>query len=284
MAQNSYLGLNRKIAKLLLKDLDSTFRLTQDEVNVLCIEAQNGSKKAIDTLVRANYKWVLKIALRQCKSPEDMMDIFNEGVIGLIEAIHNFKPAKGFRFSTYSVWWIRRYIGFYYTTCGREIRVPGNLNLAIMKYRKELKTKPELRNQNQEIIIEEFCKKNKITKELFLDALYTRIGVLSLDWKDPTGEDGESRSLHEMLPNNVENPDNFFSTVEKKELIQKSLKKLLSKQELFIVKNYYGLDETPSQIYEELGTSLNISRERIRQVLNIAKDVLKKDKILNEIS
>jgi RNA polymerase primary sigma factor len=135
----SYYNFSNETLWLLTQDANKVKLLSKDEEQELFKHAKAGSKKARDRLMRANIRFVLKVAIQHKHSPIPLPDLVNEGMMGLNRAIDDFNPSSGNRFISYAVWWIRCYITRAINETGYYIRLPANNMLAIRRKAQSIK-------------------------------------------------------------------------------------------------------------------------------------------------
>lgn len=258
--------------KVYLKEIKDIPLLTaQDEID-LARRIQKGDKSARDNMIRANLRLVISIAKRYTNLGIPLSDLIEEGNIGLMRGVDKFDPDKGFRFSTYAAWWIKQGISRAIIDQGKMIRVPVYLNEEIMKYRKAVETLThQLRRRPGHA---EIARKLKVSidKVRELDGAIAK--MFSLD--APLGEDGEGRVRDVIEDENMIAPDETVELFLNKERAR-SILDSLDERERVIIEMRFGLGEDVEQhTLSQIAKTLDISRERVRQIEELAIEKLKK--------
>ena len=122
--------------RLYLKDIKKLALLTPEEEISLAIKIKKGDKKARHKMIQANLRLVISIAKKYSHLGVSMMDLIEEGNLGLIKAVEKFNPKKGYRFSTYGAWWIRQYVSRAIANQGKTVRMPVYVIELLMRYKK----------------------------------------------------------------------------------------------------------------------------------------------------
>lgn len=256
--------------QLYFKNISSYKPLSMDEEKELGIKIKNGDTDALKKLILANLKFVASVAHKYKNSGIPLADIINQGNIGLIEAAKRYDPDKNVKFITYAVWWIRQAIIHGIANQSRFVRLPikqaGNLykvNAAKERLTKELKREPTL---------EEISASVGISEDEMADLLQISKKHLSLDASSNDEDD------HFFL----DNIEDEHSSVEEA-IMQKTLKNSideivqdLNEREASIINMRFGIDDGIPKTLEEIGSILNLSRERVRQLEERAMEKLRR--------
>lgn len=234
--------------------------LSAEEEVLLARRVARGDKRAKDQLTEANLRLVVSIARRYSVPGVPMADLIQEGNIGLIRAVEKFDPERGFRFSTYATWWIRRAIARAVINQGRTIRIPVYIADTIHKV---VRATNELRQQlSREPTAEEIATALKIPIERVQEVLYVASEPLSLE--APVG-DRESAQLSDFLQTASSRTMDMSTTLIQREQLEAVLCQL-TEREREILQLRYGLNDCPPQTLEEVGHLLSVTRERVRQI------------------
>jgi RNA polymerase primary sigma factor len=246
---------------LYLRDIAKENVLSTEEEVQLAERIKTGDMFALEKLTKANLKFVVSVAKQYQHRGLTLPDLINEGNLGLIIAAQKFDSAKGFRFITYAVWWIRQSIINAISEKSRAIKIP----------RKQVDTLNKIRNAmrhleqklEREPSLEELSEHLGLPEEKISALLSVNKPVESVD--NNFGEDSEF-SLKDI----ISNPDNDLSDSNLideslKEEIRRSLSKLDIK-EREVLQFYYGLGATKGLDLEEISREMNLSTERIRQI------------------
>lgn len=230
---------------------------------------KSGDKAAANELVKANLRFVISVAKQYQNKGLTLVDLIQEGNIGLIEAAKRYDETRGFRFISYAVWWIRQSIMHAISEQCRTVRVPMNqvvyinkINKASEKFEQEHGRKPSVEELEKETNLDS----NKIT---FTLSSVSRSVSLETPFKDE-----EAGCLLDVIPNdNSESADEYSSRND----LSSSLETVLSKlpfRERDILKMSFGIGMLPMQ-NEEIGNRFGIGCERVRQIQKEALTTLK---------
>jgi RNA polymerase primary sigma factor len=235
--------------------------LTPEQEVSLARRVQAGDPHAKRILIESNLRLVVSIAKKYNARGIPLADLIQEGNLGLIRAVEKFDWRKGFRFSTYATWWIRRAIARAIINQGRTIRIPVYVAELINKV---MKTQNRLQQEFQrEATEEEIAEEVGLSVDRVREMLRVSNEPLSLE--QPVGEKDNS-SLGDFVPNtNMPTPTEVTKEMIKNEEIDAILGKLTIR-EREVVRLRFGLDDGLPRTLEEVGTALNVTRERVRQI------------------
>ncbi len=237
----------------------------------LAAKIKKGNKAAKAEMIRANLRLVVKIARDYANLGLPLLDLISEGNIGLVKAVERFDPAKGGKLSTYGSWWIKQSIKRALANQGKTIRLPVHLVDKIAKIRRVgagLSDELGREATDEEIAEEVGMNAGKVTQ-----LKQAAIRPASLD--APVGED-DSTEFGEMV-GDVAAVDPFESLSDKNMQIEVGeLLGQLDDREMKIINARFGLDGSDPITLEEVGDKFGVTRERIRQLQNIALGKLRK--------
>ncbi|MBE6159987.1 MAG: sigma-70 family RNA polymerase sigma factor [Lactobacillales bacterium] len=218
-------------------------------------------KKSFDKMFNSNLRLVVSVARRYYRDDLEILDLISEGNLGLAKAIGNFDVSLGFKFSTYAIWYIRKFIRSFVSSEANKLRIPNNLNNYIIKLKKDISILEQ--EYQKKLSLEEISKLLNIEIDKLVKYLSYEIEVKSLN--QTFGEDDDS-TLEEFIPNK-ENIEKTVLNVLLKEDI-KELYTYLSKKELDVIKMRYGLDEYAGMNYSlnEIGKKYNVTRQYIKKI------------------
>ncbi len=254
-----------------LREISEVPLLKPDEEVKLARRIQRGDVKAREHMIRANLRLCVKIARDYEHHGVPLLDLINEGNIGLMKAVDYFDPTKGAKFSTYSSWWIKQAIKRAVANQSRTIRIPIHLRDRIAQFwRTHSQLHDELGREptDEEIADEMDLPINRIRK--------MRRAMLSTISLDAQLGDDDSSLVSEVVPD--ERSNTAYQDLENRtrtDLVRELLDKL-NDRELTILRQRFGLDGGSEKTLEEVGELFNLTRERIRQLQNIALIKLRK--------
>jgi len=266
-----------------LKEIGKTPLLTASEEKELAKRAEKGDEEARQHLIKANLRLVVSIAKRYARrSPQlSILDLIQEGNIGLARAVSKFDYRKGFKFSTYATWWIRQAITRALADQSRTIRIPVHMVEIISKY---TQTKRRL---SQELGREPSPEEIAIEMDTDIDKIHNiqKISQQVLSLESPVGEEDEDSTLQEFIKD-----EKSLTPVQltDRTLLREKIKEVLvdlPEREQEILKMRFGLTDAITHTLEEVGNKFNVTRERIRQIEAKALEKIRahqKAKILEE--
>jgi RNA polymerase primary sigma factor len=200
-------------------------------------------------------------------------DLIQEGCIGLVEAAKRFDIHQGTQFSTYAVWWIRQRIYRAIADVGFTCKIPANMHLSMMKVRK-IAASLYQENPGHEPSAHEIAEQMDAEPELIQFLIDSSAKSVSLD--TPVGGDDKRIALHETIPSRLaQDPLTALQSQELTDKIGAAVDSLRAKQ-MRIIREYYGLGNGHELTYEEIGSRMHLTRERVRQIKMRALEKLKR--------
>jgi RNA polymerase primary sigma factor len=246
--------------EIYLQEIGHERLISTEEEEDLARRIKNGDKEALERLTKANLRFVVSVAKQYQNQGLSLLDLINEGNMGLIRAAEKFDETRGFKFISYAVWWIRQSIQQALADQSRLIRLPVNqvgsankMKRFVNKFEQENERMPNLCELMDEMDLPE----NKL-KEVM------SVGCKQISMDAPmANEDGSN--LLEILPNtDTPNTDNLLVQESLQEEIGRSLE-ALDERERNILKAFYGIGQ-PEMTLEEIGEKYGLTRERVRQL------------------
>lgn len=255
---------------LYLKEIGKLQPLSSENEAAIAARIHKGDQKAIDTLVKANLRFVVSVARNYQNQGMPLSDLINEGNIGLVRAAQKFDEKKNFRFISYAVWWIRQAILQSLAEHSRIMRLPLNKAGAIHKISKtqtELEQRYNRLPDASEIAQELGVSENAVSETIAISSSHISL--------DAPLKDTDSSSLADIIQTNLNsNPEDELQTISLNKEIKKMLN-FLTEREKEIIKMYYGIENETAYTLDEIGRKFNITRERVRQIKSKALSRLK---------
>jgi RNA polymerase primary sigma factor len=246
-----------------LQEIGKVDLLTPEQEIELAKRIKKGDQTALESLTKANLRFVVSVAKQFQNQGLSLGDLINEGNLGLIKAAKRFDETRGFKFISYAVWWIRQSIMQAIAEQSRMVRLPlnrvGELNKigkAYSKLEQEYERKPNAAELAQELDMDAEEVANSLQ-------LYGR--HVSVDAPFQNGDDNKNNLLDVMVNEEQPSPDiNLMSESLKNEVA--NVLSTLSEKEADVLKLYFGINSERSATLEEIGERFNLTRERVRQI------------------
>ena len=249
--------------QMYLKEIGKTPLLSKDEERELAKRSEKGDEEARQKLMKANLRLVVSIAKRYVnRTPHlSILDLIQEGNIGLSRAVEKFDYRRGFKFSTYATWWIRQAITRALADQSRTVRIPVHMVETISKYtqvRRQL-----IQELGRDPLAEEIAAEMGIEVDKVRHIQKISQEVLSIE--TPIGDEEDS-TLSDFIPDERNaTPSQLTARAMLRDLI-KEIMVDLTEREQQILKMRFGLEDGISHTLEEVGKAFGVTRERIRQI------------------
>ncbi|MGM9875688.1 MAG: RNA polymerase sigma factor RpoD/SigA [Bacilli bacterium] len=235
-------------------------------------------KSAFDKMFISNLRLVVSIA-KKYKCNVELLDLINEGNLGLMKAIEKYDSTLGFKFSTYATWWIRQAIQRAISIQNSSIRIPENYKSELIKFKKNLE-QLELQ-EKRKLSKEEISKKLSIPLYVVDDYFRSMFEIVSLD--QPVGNDNDA-TIMDFVETEDDVEKKVFREMLKKDI--NSLFKTLTDKEIMVIKMRYGLDEYENNSTQlpDIAKAMSVSSERIRQIERKALLKMRRQSVIDKES
>ena len=254
-------GLVGDSVKLYLQQISDIPLLSFAEEQELAARIATGDKEAANILVEHNLRLVVSVAKKYMGCGLSLLDLIQEGNIGLIKAAEKYDAAKGFRFSTYATWWIRQTISRALSDQSRAIRIPANVAELSGKIKRVtgMLTQQLGRTPTEE----------EIAKELDIEVDKVKVAIdmsQAVSSLDVAVGDDDDTTIGDLQPDrNAENPLANMVAEANREIIE-TVFATLSDREAQVLRLRFGMDVDEPRTLEQVGKELGVTRERIRQI------------------
>jgi len=265
------------LVKTYLQEIGKVPLLTREEEIELAKRIERGDEKAREKMALANLRLVVSIAKRYKGLGLPLLDLIQEGNIGLMKAVEKFDWTKGYKFSTYATWWIRQAISRALADKSRTIRIPAHIIEAIRKlYKLE---EEHVQEHGVPPSLEELAGKLNLPLEEIERVKKASQYTSSLE--RPVGEDGDA--LEDFIGDDEAHSPvrEAFTALQKEELLRALAR--LEYRERRILELRYGLYDNRTRTLEDVGKEFNISRERVRQIEKEALEKLRAMKLRERV-
>ena len=247
--------------ELYLKDNAKHKTLSSEEEAIYAARIKKGDKKALDTLVKANLRFAVSVARKYQNQGLPLSELISEGNIGLIKAAKRFDEKKNFKFISYAVWWIRQSILRALADRSRITRIPLH-RIGVIHRVRTTQNRLEQKYRRQPST-DEIAQEMGVGREEVLTIQSIGNRAVSLD--SPVKDEDGSELIDILRDEDQEMPDNRLIEISRQEGVNRILD-ALEERERDVLKLYFGLGVETTHTLDEIGSQLNLSRERVRQI------------------
>jgi RNA polymerase nonessential primary-like sigma factor len=247
------------------KEIGSYPLLTVEEERYYGQKARNGDEKARHKMIVSNLRLVVKIATNYTNYSLSLLDLVEEGNLGLIRAVEKFEPERGFRFSTYATWWIRQTIERAIMNQSHTVRLPIHIRKEINRYNR---VATQLKQKNQhEANLEEIAKTVSQPVQRVRELLQLNSSTTSISLSGD--EDQEWSLLDQLTDDEGGDPVEQLQTQDAFCVVTKYLSQLSDKEQQ-VLERRFGINGKEPSTLSSIGKSLGVTHERVRQIQNDA--------------
>ncbi|MDR0516531.1 MAG: RNA polymerase sigma factor RpoD/SigA [Fibromonadaceae bacterium] len=272
--------IKRNVYFQYLNEISRIPLLTRDEENLLLQRVSNGDKAALNHLVRANLRFVIRVANLYKGQGLDLNDLINEGNLGLMEAAVRWDSSKNLKFISYAVWWVRQNIIKAINEKARLVRISAEKELILRRFNRKGGKLKQVVGGTQVVDPQSLMGYSRYNAEEIEKIL--QMGAKSSSLDAPVGEDGDT-SLISITPDTSDDASSIFLKKSRKGLIKKLLSEYLTPTELKVINLSYGLSSSSKNNLQEIAQSTGLTKEKVRQYRESAMAKLRNAKDLRDI-
>ncbi len=253
---------DKNVLMLYFKDIESFPLLSHEEEIKLARRIKRKDTRAVKKMVQSNLRLVVSIAKKYSYTGLPLLDIIEEGNIGLMKAVRKYDPKKGYRFSTYAAWWIKQFMMRALANQGKTIRIPVYMTEMVLRYKKAIE---ELNHTlKRHPTISEIARKMDISV-----SKATRIAQVSQSQptsiETPIGDEDAGRFLELIEDEAAHLPDERISQVLRDERVAVFLD-MLEPRDKKVLMLRFGINKSKALTLQEIAKKLKITKERVRQL------------------
>ena len=245
-----------------LREIGRVPMITHEREIELAKRIEMGDREAMKQFILANLRLVVSIAKRYVGRGLTLLDLIQEGNIGLIRAVQRYDWRRGHRFSTHATWWIRQAISRAVADKGRTIRLPVYVNTALNRIRRERQRL--LQELGREPTEQELAEATGLDPIRMVELQAAPGAPVSLEL--PVGEDEEQELGDVLADTESASPEDIATTQTLKDEVQRVLESVLTPRERLVLQLRFGLGNSQAHPLEQVGRELGITRERVRQI------------------
>lgn len=261
----------RREIRLYFREISKIPLLTESQEKEIGSKIRAGDKAALQLLIQSNLRFVIKIARRYQGCGLPLLDLINEGNLGLIEAAQRFDPTRNVKFTSYAVWWIRQSILLALSNLAHPLKLPARLSMALHRVKKAVNQKNK--ELHRDPTLDEISNETGISPSELNSIL--QLGGHSTSFDQPIEEGSELKIGDTLEQTSIPSIEKTLASEYLSKHIHQALNGL-NEAEKNILKQRFGLTgDTPCTL-REIGKSMGVSRERIRQMESKALQKLRK--------
>ncbi len=262
-----------------LREIGRVPMITHEREIELAKRIEGGDRDAMKQFILANLRLVVSIAKRYVGRGLTLLDLIQEGNIGLIRAVQRYDWRRGHRFSTHATWWIRQAISRAVADKGRTIRLPVYVNTALNRIRRERQRL--LQELGREPTEQELAEATGLDPIRMIELQAAPGAPVSLEL--PVGEDEEQELGDVLADTEFASPEDLATTQTLKDEVQRVLESVLTPREQLVLQLRFGLGNSQAHPLEQVGRELGITRERVRQIEAGALAKLRQPPVLDRL-
>ena len=276
MTKNTHVRDDRDVYFQYLNDISKYPLLTKEQEKVLLQKVREGSREAMDMLVKANLRFVVNIANLYKGQGIDVNELINEGNMGLIEAARRFDHSQKIKFISYAVWWVRQNITRAIAERGRLVRISAEKELVLRRFAKKGGQMHQVVGGGLMLDPKSLEGVSKYKADDIEKILMMGNKSTSLD--APVGEDGDM-TLGDTIAAQEFRTDELAEKNNRSKLFNKAMNNSLSDQEKEIIKLYFGFKMDSDLNLKEIAPMVGLSKERTRQLKDSALEKLRNEQL-----
>ncbi|MDD5504160.1 MAG: RNA polymerase sigma factor RpoD/SigA [Candidatus Omnitrophica bacterium] len=272
---------DKSVLMLYFKDIESFPLLSHDEEIKLSTRIKRNELRATRLMIQSNLRLVVSIAKKFIYTGLPLLDLIEEGNMGLMKAVKKFDPKKGYRFSTYAAWWIKQYMMRAISNQAKTIRVPVYMNELIVRYKKAIE---ELNHKHSRTpTAKEIARKMRLSEKK-INKIARIANVQPTSIETPIGDEDTGKFLELIEDESATLPDERLAETFRDERIQKLLTCLRDRDKRILLLRF-GIDGNDILTLQEIAKKLKITKERVRQIefraIKQLKELIIEDAIKN---
>ncbi len=265
--------------QMYLREIGKVPLLKQEEEITLAKKAERGDKEAKKRLIEANLRLVVSIAKRFTGKSLSLLDLIQEGNIGLFRAVEKFDYRRGYKFSTYATWWIRQAITRALADQSRTIRIPVHMVETINKFKQA--ERQLIQDLGREPLPEEIAAEMGEDLDKVLHIIKISQDTISIETS--VGEDDEDSTLEDFIEDvRTVTPDRAAALQLLRDYVKEVIKDLTPREQK-ILEMRFGLEDGIAHTLEEVGQEFDVTRERIRQIEAKALEKIEKHQLIGKL-